>query len=75
MQDTKITIHGPITHGTDHTPVACPQCQATHSHTVRGHLSDAAVPVMVTCVNGHDVPLPAAIDGRELLFTAAMRAE
>jgi hypothetical protein len=75
VEPTEITIHGPITHGSDRETVACPTCQATHSHKVRGHLGDDATPVTLTCVNGHHVPVPDAIDARELLFTAAMRAE
>jgi hypothetical protein len=75
VDPVEITIHGPITHGTNHTPVACPTCGATHSHQVRGTLADDTTPVTLTCVNGHNVPVPDAIDPRELLFTAAMRAE
>ncbi|MEV7154880.1 hypothetical protein AB0N77_09675 [Streptomyces misionensis] len=75
MDPAEITIHGPITHGHDHAAVHCPTCRASHSHTVRGHLSDETTPVTLTCINGHDVPIPDAIDARELLFTAAMRAE
>jgi hypothetical protein len=75
MDPVQITIHGTITHGHDHAPVRCPTCGATHSHTVRGRLSDDTTPVTLTCVNGHDVPVPDAIGARELLFTAAMRSE
>lgn len=75
MDPVEIIIHGPITHGTEYTPVACPACNATHSHTIRGLLADDAAPVTLTCVNGHEVPFPEEIDARELLFTASMRAE
>lgn len=77
MSTVEITIHGPITHGHDYAEVRCPTCGATHSHLIRGDLDDDTVPVTLTCVNGHDVPLPPAaeLDPRELLFTVAMRAE
>ncbi|MET9321934.1 hypothetical protein ABZX75_17330 [Streptomyces sp. NPDC003038] len=75
MDRAEITIHGPIAYGHDRTAVACPTCRATHSHTVRGQLDDAAVPVTLTCVNGHSVPIPDQLDHREFLFTVAMRAE
>ncbi|MFZ3556449.1 MULTISPECIES: hypothetical protein [unclassified Streptomyces] len=75
MELAEITIHGEITHGHDHSVVLCPTCGASHSHTVRGHLSDDTIPVTLTCVNGHDVSLPAEFDARQLLFTAAMRSE
>lgn len=79
MSEEKITIHGRITHGPDEDDptetLTCPTCNATHAHTIRGSLTDPAMPVTLTCVNGHDVPFPAWLDARELLFTAAMRTE
>lgn len=75
MSPIEIIIHGPITHGVDHATVQCPTCKASHSHTIRGHLSDDTTPVTLTCANGHDVPVPEEIGARELLFTAAMRSE
>ncbi|MEV2249381.1 hypothetical protein AB0I94_02290 [Streptomyces sp. NPDC050147] len=77
MADVEITIHGAITYGVDYATVNCPTCRATHSHQIRGDLGDDTVPVTLTCLNGHDVPLPDAseLDPRELLFTVAMRAE
>jgi hypothetical protein len=75
----QITIHGAITHGpSEDDPtqtVHCPTCHATHAHTLRGSLTDAASPVTLTCVSGHSVPIPDWLDARELLFTAAMRAK
>ncbi|MFJ6540555.1 hypothetical protein ACWDO7_22875 [Streptomyces sp. NPDC003656] len=75
MDSVEIAIHGPITHGAERTAVRCPVCGATQAHTVRGHLGDDTTPVTLTCINGHDVPVPDEIDARQLLFTAAMRAE
>ncbi|MFJ9038027.1 hypothetical protein ACIRF8_15710 [Streptomyces sp. NPDC102406] len=75
MGHVEITIHGPVTYGVDYAAVGCPTCAATHSHRIGGDLDDDSVPVSLTCVNGHDVPLPGEVDARELLFTAAMRAE
>lgn len=75
MDPVEITVHGAITYGHDYTTVECPTCHATDSHTVRGDLADETVPVTLTCVNGHNVPIPEEINARELQFTAAMRAE
>lgn len=79
MSTVAIAIHGSITYGPSDTETAetlqCPTCHATHAHTVRGSLTDAALPVTLTCVSGHDVPLPDWLDARDLLFTAAMRSE
>ncbi|MFI1677032.1 hypothetical protein [Streptomyces sp. NPDC020607] len=75
MASVEITIHGQITHGHDYAEVDCPTCSATHFHLIRGDLDDDTVPVTLTCVNGHDVPIPHDIDARELLFTVAMRSE
>ncbi|MGW2740667.1 hypothetical protein ACWC4D_41565 [Streptomyces sp. NPDC001288] len=76
---TSITIHGAITYGPsetspDHT-VHCPTCGASHAHTVHGSLTDPATPVTLTCLSGHDIPIPDWLNARELLFTAAMRSE
>lgn len=79
MEPVKVTIHGAITYGANEDSPAdtlhCPICRATHAHTVRGSLTDASVPVTLTCVSGHDVPVPDWLDTRDLLFTAAMRSE
>lgn len=76
---TEVTIHGAIAYGPDESApdetLTCPTCRATHAHTIRGSLTDPATPVTLTCVNGHPLEFPTWVDARELLFTAAMRAE
>ncbi|MFD5266732.1 hypothetical protein [Streptomyces sp. NPDC058335] len=79
MTYIEIPVHGALSYGPSEEnaqAVSCPTCHATHAHTVRGDLTDTDIPVTLTCVNGHNVPIPAgSIDPRELLFTVAMRAE
>ncbi|MEX3101219.1 MULTISPECIES: hypothetical protein [unclassified Streptomyces] len=75
MDPIEITIYGAVTRGSDYAPIYCPICAATDAHTIRGELDDDTIPVTLTCVNGHDVPVPAEINPREMLFILAMRAE